>query len=167
LFNYPIEKGYDQKISSHWQAGFVHIGSVTGASISYCAKYCLSIGKEPPSQNKVFMLCSRRPGIGSNYVDNKYLLKYHRHDNNDVTVVDGVKTVIPRYYKDKIYNRFQKDKIKLRNYEKMVENSVDYYSQYCEYDSGQLEQGSATYETQLKEDFIRKTERIINKNCKI
>ena len=24
LFNYPIEKGYDEKISSHWQAGFVY-----------------------------------------------------------------------------------------------------------------------------------------------
>lgn len=167
LFNYPIEKGYDEKISSHWQAGFVHIGSVTGASISYCAKYCLSIGKEPSNQNKVFMLCSRRPGIGSNYMSNNSLLQYHRHDCNDVTVVDGVKTVIPRYYRDKIYNRFQKDKIKLRNYEKMVENSLDYYHEYCEYDSGQLERGAATYETQLKEDFIRKTERIINKNHKI
>lgn len=167
LFNYPIEKGYVEKISSHWQAGFVHIGSVTGASIGYCAKYCLSIGKEPPNKNKVFMLCSRRPGIGSNYLSNNSLLRYHRHDCNDVTVVDGVKTVIPRYYKDRIYNRFQKDKIKLRNYEKMVENSVDYYREYCEYDSRQLEQGAATYETQLKEDFIRKTNRIINKNHKI
>jgi hypothetical protein len=144
LFNYPIKKGYNEKISSHWQAGFVHIGSVTGASISYCAKYCLSIGKEPSNQNKVFMLCSRRPGIGFNYMSNNSLLRYHRHDCNDVTVVDGVKTVIPRYYRDKIYNRFQKDKIKLRNYEKMVENSLDYYREYCEYDTRQLEQGAIT-----------------------
>ena len=167
LFNYPITKDYAQKISSHWQAGFVHIGSVTGASIGYCAKYCLSIGKEPAGKNEVFMLCSRKPGIGYNYVNNSKLLRYHHRDANPVTVVDGFKTIIPRYYRDKIYNRFEKDKIKKRNYEKLVENSIEYYREYCEYDTRQLEIGAAGYETQVKQDFIRKTNRIINKSSKI
>lgn len=167
LFNFPLETKYEEIITTAWSNGFVHFGSVTGKSISYCAKYCLSIGAEPSGKNRVFMLCSRKPGIGADYLSNTNLVRFHRHDCNDVTVSNGVKVVLPRYYKDKLYNRFQKDKIKKRNYEGILEKDIEYYQRYSDFDTRQLEEIAPIYSTQLKEEYIRKTNIIINKSNKI
>lgn len=167
LFNFPLDLNYEDIITNSWQKGFVHFGSVTGRSISYCAKYCLSIGAEPVGKNPVFMLCSRKPGIGNSYLDSSSLCRYHRHGANDVAVSNGSKTVLPRYYKDKLFNRFQKEIIKKRNYERILENDIEYHTQYNQYDAEQIERGEPSYQTQLKADYVRKTEIIINKSNKL
>ena len=63
LFNIPgsvedVTKG----ISQAWQHGFVSIGSVTEASINYCAKYCITKNSTPAGRDPCFSLMSRRPG---------------------------------------------------------------------------------------------------------
>ena len=92
-----------------WGKGFVYSGRVTPASIHYCTYYHLGLrdsgngGERTPE----FVLMSRKPGIGYGYLEEKAM---YNIENNDFSVISegGIRQSLPRYYKDKIFNKLQK-----------------------------------------------------------
>lgn len=56
---------------------------------------------------------SRRPGIGLNYLTEP-MLKWHREDDRMYVIKDGYKQAIPRYYRDKIFDPFERSLIQFQ-----------------------------------------------------
>lgn len=105
----PVSSGseytlYESKIlSSLWTAGSHVIGNVDFESAAYVARYCTKKitgpmaadhyqGREPE-----FLVMSRRPGIGTAYIE-KYQSEMYTHDN---VIVNGVPSSLPRFYDTK------------------------------------------------------------------
>lgn len=92
-----------------WGKGIVHVGDVTRASIHYVAKYMINRvgdfgGREPP-----FSLMSRRPGIGVSYVAS--MRGWHLDDMRNYSQVNGIKGRLPRYLRDKIFSKEQREQL--------------------------------------------------------
>lgn len=117
LFNADIET-----IDKAWklddkEIGYIHTGDVTKASVGYTLKYISKIGKIPLFERDdrlpEFSVMSK--GLGKNYLT-KNMIKYHRTDLLNkmfITIEDGKKIALPRYYKDKIYQPMEKQWIGL------------------------------------------------------
>lgn len=114
LFNLPLECDLQDLLVSTWQKGHVHIGDVTDASISYCAKYCMAYEEEFPEEiTRPFMLCSKRPPIGGSYLSPENKRWHQRAYRNYVVHPGGVKDALPRFYKDRIFTtKHSKEMIK-------------------------------------------------------
>nr|QJI53651.1 MAG: replication-associated protein [Cressdnaviricota sp.] len=87
--------------------GHIHTGTVEGASIGYSLKYISKPTIIPLHRNDdrvpEFALMSK--GLGSGYVNLK-TQKWHLLDPENrmyLTLTDGRKVSMPRYYKDRIY----------------------------------------------------------------
>ena len=96
--------------------GNVHFGDVGDASVGYTLKY-ISKDKKIPQFNgddrqKEFALMSK--GLGAGYLT-KNMIKWHTKGNIENKVYlplkDGKKAAMPRYYKDKLYDKGQKFRI--------------------------------------------------------
>lgn len=114
LFGYPPKCNIGDVLLKSWTHGHIKVGSVTGASINYCTKYCLiggiddkffafldSYGAERP-----FMVCSNRPAIGSSYLQSQAVVDYFCNNRTLFYVKDGYKLPLPRYYREKIFSPF-------------------------------------------------------------
>lgn len=118
LFNYPKEYDLHIDLLNSWNSGIVHIGNVTGKSISYCVKYLYKVNDLPPDREPHFMLCSRNPGIGSEFLTAEQRSYLTSTGLPNRVVDDGVTKILPRYYRDKLdLDFFQKAKLKLRTAE--------------------------------------------------
>lgn len=121
LFNYPhlLDNKLDEYIRTSWRNGFIRVDPVNPARINYVTSYCLDSSTLPKGYVKNFMLCSRRPGIGSGYLDKDVILSYHRDSMDDWCYLpqDGkvIKVKMPRYYSDKIFSEECRDEIVLEN----------------------------------------------------
>lgn len=111
LFNFPHEFDLKCALRDTWQLcsplqwnldGV--IGSVTGQSINYVASYCTKLY---PDGRKNICGMSRRPAIGSSYLteDTK---QYHKETLNLVSHDFKNTYRLPRYYRDKIFNDYEK-----------------------------------------------------------
>ena len=96
--------------------GNVHFGDVGDASVGYTLKY-ISKDKKIPQFNgddrqKEFALMSK--GLGAGYLTEN-MVKWHTKGNIENKVYlplkDGKKATMPRYYKDKLYDKGQKFRI--------------------------------------------------------
>jgi hypothetical protein len=96
--------------------GNVHFGDVGDASVGYTLKY-ISKDKKIPQFNgddrqKEFALMSK--GLGAGYLTEN-MIKWHTKGNIENKVYlplkDGKKAAMPRYYKDKLYDKGQKFRI--------------------------------------------------------
>lgn len=113
IFNVP-DWSYIEKA---WGMGNVFYGdSVNEAAIGYTLKYMDKPKRIPMHRNddreKEFSLMSK--GLGANYI-NEETLKYHHADLVNrvyLTVEDGKKITMPRYYKEKIYHPLERMAIK-------------------------------------------------------
>ncbi|MEM3714555.1 MAG: hypothetical protein QXF82_06375, partial [Nitrososphaeria archaeon] len=104
LFNLPQNKV--DYITTCWNAkGFCKIGTITPASIHYVTKYHVNKTHFPESANPSFTLMSRKPGIGYHYVDKFKTFHQGNIDRAHITQLGGVKRRLPRYLKDKLYNK--------------------------------------------------------------
>ena len=141
-------------IQKTWQKGFVHFGDVSGRSISYTTKYMLKKFLNLDKEFRPFLLCSK--GLGKNYVEKKK--SFHRVDPvNRGYVVDegGVKQRMPRYYREKLFTKFEKE---LQN-EKILSEL---------YDSAANETAEIVrMKTSLQENYRRKQNRILFEKGKI
>ncbi len=101
LFNYvaPIEK-----LREAWGHGHIHVGTVSPASINYCAKYHTLKGNAIEGRNKPFMQVSKGMGIG--YVATNQ--QYHKQQMVGYVQIHEKKFPMPRYYKDKIFSDQEK-----------------------------------------------------------
>lgn len=92
---------------THEYYGKVHIGTVTPESANYVASYVVKKVKGPHAKEYYaslgiepeFVLMSRRPGIGSDYV-NSHSGYYRTHN---FVAMKGIKYPLPRYYKEKAH----------------------------------------------------------------
>lgn len=115
MFNLPLNYVYqDQTIwietllSEIWPYGQINVGTVTPESIGYVAKYQISKGTQDGSKRPVFSLMSKN--LGLDYV--KKFAQYHRETLTPyVTELGGTKHGLPRYYKDRLFNKKQKQLI--------------------------------------------------------
>lgn len=107
----PDKKGFKVKLDS-WDKGNCFVGDVTYDSACYVASYTckklLAFGnKIPYSKNSYvdmgllppFLLMSRRPGIGSHYLENNA----ERIRRREYLIgKNGKHVAVPRYYRDKL-----------------------------------------------------------------
>lgn len=125
----PEDKDLLQK---SWTFGFTHIGRITDRSINYCCKYHVLRGAYPPGTEPSFSLVSK--GIGINYVDK--MKDYHREASHMRTFywLDQYKKPLPRYFKQKIFNKYQLEDIAERARviyeEKMLKESVNEHKKH-------------------------------------
>lgn len=82
--------------------GFVKHGDVNIASIQYCCKYHVN------PDEKGFVLMSK--GIGRNYIDK--MADFHLNNiDRSFYPLNQKKLKLPRYFKEKLYDRSERDKI--------------------------------------------------------
>jgi len=120
-------------ISSNWKAGFTHLENVTQAAIHYVTKYMIN-RKSDINRQKEFSLSSK--GLGKSYVD--VAGETHKKQMSDtVYYAGGHKSTMPRYLKQKIFDKEQleiiaeknKDLIKtLSHDERIQENKYKRYT---------------------------------------
>lgn len=123
LFNFPqlLKAKLDEYLSNAWDLGFIRVDPVSDARINYVTSYCLDSSTLPPYLDKNFMLCSRRPGLGSSYLDNDRVVNYHVANLDDKCILPthgkAVKVKMPRYYSDKLFSELQRNQINDKNAE--------------------------------------------------
>ncbi len=95
--------------------GNIHFGDVGEASVGYTLKYISKEKKIPMFQGddrqKEFALMSK--GLGKGYLTEQIVKWHKRNIENRVylPLKDGKKAAMPRYYKDKLYDKGQKFRI--------------------------------------------------------
>jgi hypothetical protein len=98
-----------------WQLGSIDVGTVTGASIGYVMKYISKPQKIPAHRNDDrgmgFSVMSK--GLGENYVTDAIKRWHHADIYNRMNIVieDGKIIAMPRYYKDRIYEKEKRQMI--------------------------------------------------------
>ena len=99
LFNCQNE----DNIVKSWKLGFCKVDKVEGASIHYVTKYHVNKTHYPNGSEKPFALISKRPAIGSNYINR--MKDYHEGniDRAFYTELGGRKQKLPRYYRQRLY----------------------------------------------------------------
>lgn len=105
IFNHDSE----QVLRSSWTSrtgepyGIVDIRPVNEARLRYCTKYVIQRGNAIDAKKpKPFMVCSRAYGIGLWYLTDD-MLRWHRENRANYTMVHGIKGRLPRYYTNKIW----------------------------------------------------------------
>lgn len=100
---------FSESVSKAWTFGHFHVGTVSSSSISYVTKYVIGKTSYPSGADKPFTLCSRRPGIGFDYVDR--MSSWHESDSTRFYSVrtGGIKVSLPRYYKEKLYSKYDRE----------------------------------------------------------
>lgn len=96
-----------ERLPQVWGKGHVKVGSVSAASINYCAGYLIQLSAYPKNANKPFSLMSRRPGIGHEYL--RLFGNYHK-DNNVIKArdINGNIVVLPSYYRKKLFSSLRR-----------------------------------------------------------
>lgn len=111
------------KLDGIWSLGMVDVGTVEFASIHYVTKYVINRQTDYPGREPPFSMMSKRPGIGSNYL--QYATDWHRDHKANFVNINGTLARLPRIYKDKIWpiidldnpdlNRAQRHKLQKQN----------------------------------------------------
>lgn len=127
------------KIQGAWGLGQIHYGTVTGASVGYCLKYMAKPGRIPLHKNDdrqpEFGLMSK--GLGKSYLSQN-MVQWHKNSIEDrmyCVLKDGRKISMPRYYKDKIYESWERklaastqlNKIREEEEKRIKEGGETYY----------------------------------------
>lgn len=93
--------------------GLVHIGTVTPASVAYCTKYIIQpdVAVFDSNLQKPFSLMSRAYGIGGHYLSQEMIAWHRAGDRNYAIHEDGIKSRLPRFYREKIWPSIPKDQV--------------------------------------------------------
>lgn len=98
----------DVEVRKAWQKGFVTVADLNDGRIDYISTYCIKFFNRPPDGHlENFMLCSRRPFIGADYLTSE-MKNYHHESKNTFISVNGYKHKLPRIYRDKIFDDVEK-----------------------------------------------------------
>lgn len=150
LFNADIES-----IQPAWNMGQVHYGKVGEASVGYTLKYICKQSKIPKHRNddrtKEFALMSK--GLGKNYINSK-MIDWHKADLTNrmyVNLKDGKKATMPRYYKEKMYTDEEKQEIKQKSIEKLIQQKQEEFQKILTIE--QLSQKNKLKKSQIQKDF--------------
>lgn len=109
IFNFPrqLERRVNEIFDAAWSSGFIRIDPVTSGRIAYVTSYCFDEFL-PQGYEKNFMLCSRRPAIGSSLLSDSTLCNYICNSPLPRVPVcsSGGETYfyrLPKYYKEKLF----------------------------------------------------------------
>lgn len=106
IFNYEGKEKFLQSIWCHPKTkeplGIVHIGKVTEASVKYTTKYIIQRVAHTSKLAKPFALMSRSYALGGHYLSDE-MVKWHRENNANYTLMYGQKGRLPRFFKQKIW----------------------------------------------------------------
>lgn len=110
-------------IGPAWGLGDIHYGEVSGASVGYTLKYLAKPTWYPMHRNddRYPQFSRMSKGLGKGYLT-PAIIQYHKANLEDrmcLTLPDGRKAAMPRYYKDKIYNSEERGYLK-GYFEKML-----------------------------------------------
>lgn len=92
----------------HWNHGHGTFGQVSGASVGYTLKYMSKPKQKVQTVLPEFRVMSK--GLGADYLAPS-IASWHHSDLKErmyCTTRDGKKLAMPRYYKDKIYDEYQR-----------------------------------------------------------
>lgn len=168
LFNFPFTFNLDTTLRECWNLGFVSVGDVNGASINYVCKYCLAYTDVEDFPARPFMLCSRRPAIGSNYSSNDAIVRYHKLTKHDYVVDDGgYKSAMPRYYREKIFSPFERYSLSESRRLEREERERKQFLKDFEVDCFNVNLNVPTMEAQRKLDYVRKISKSLKKSSKL
>lgn len=126
LFNYP-PKDYillSKEINELWKKTdkFFMLNKVcepiNGSRIGYVAGYGTTRKMAPSGADPNFMLCSRRPAIGSSYLSSDTIAYHYRTGKMSVSFSSG-SYALHRYFRDRISDDDFKERAK-ENYEKYI-----------------------------------------------
>lgn len=93
-----------------WRGGIVHIGMCNEASIHYVTKYVVNRHMGPnPIREPPFATMSRKPGLGSTYIQSHS--NWQKAGYKNYVQRDGFKQAIPRYYKERMFDKWERDHI--------------------------------------------------------
>lgn len=125
-------KNFDDAVKSCWKLGFCHIGKVTPASINYVTKYLITKSTFPDNQNKPFILMSRKPMLGYDYVQN--LSKWHSSNvtRNYMPGPHGEKIPLHRGFREHLKKHFDIDiKVEYQYSDKVLTPEQLMYNEHC------------------------------------
>lgn len=114
LFNLPIdpievirERKILEFLKEVWKFGIIHVGKVESASINYSLAYIIIPKVDQDNLTRQFAVMSTKPPIGINYLSKNQ--KFHKSNLTDVTTLPGgQKIMLPRLFRDKIFNKAEK-----------------------------------------------------------
>lgn len=178
LFNHPDEIDLRDSLEKSWTFGFCDIGTCTPASIHYVTKYTLAskliededlrlsspvFNFDHPLDDSLlyptFMVCSKRPGIGSGYLSDR-LIKWHKKDVKTYVQLFSQKLLMPRYYRDKVFkDETSKHIIRNRSASANQDFELDYDRLYSSTDAINIASDLPSIATQnrlLTDKFIRR-----------
>lgn len=135
------------ELEKSWHS-IISIGELTDGRIDYLSTYCIKFFNEAPvGKISNFMLCSRRPFIGSGFLTSEMC--------NNVRVkmvpfisVNGFKKPFPRIYKEKIFDDEMVIALreKMEDYQKKTyEERIKFYASSLEYSQAVIRQYSLDY----------------------
>jgi hypothetical protein len=112
-----LDKDITDDVEASWTFGHCVVSPLTPERVGYVANYhTVKSLICPEGMNKPFALMSRKPGLGANYL--KYADEI-RSKEMTFTRIDGSPYVIPRYYKEKIYNGHQRRMLSVKQREEL------------------------------------------------
>lgn len=95
-------------LSEKWHHGSVHFGNLTAASIAYTLKYIVQ-PKQGDNETKQRSRLQASKGIGASYLTAE-VHEYHSGDEENPVFesrIDGAVRPLPRYYRTKIFTKYQ------------------------------------------------------------
>lgn len=140
MFNIPDVDFY-KLVYKTWPYGRISCDKINQARIGYCANYMYGKCEQNADEfidetNKLPMLSSRRPGIGSGYL-NQLIVDWHKDGYKNFYQDGKIKYPLPRFYKDKIFDDDDKATIYYRNQKRLKEERMkeilklhDFYQKY-------------------------------------
>jgi len=113
IFN--LDPKHHETVKTSWGLGFIQIRPISTGRIRYVTGYIIGKNFFPENLTKPFALMSK--GLGLSYLEEKY--NYHKENLiNHVTYPGGMKGALPRYYKDKIFDKYEKSYNAIQNLQK-------------------------------------------------
>lgn len=105
LFNVPYNHpDLGEVISFIWDKGFSHVGIINEGAIDYCTDYLFKNDRK-----KVVRSISN--GIGLGYITPEVTHYHQKTLGGYVRVSNNVKKAMPRYYKERLFTREQREQI--------------------------------------------------------
>lgn len=89
------------KVTDIWGLGMCRVDECEPASIHYVTKYVINRVTDAQGRTSPFAFMSKRPGLGVNYLATH--TQWHRAAMRNYTEVNGQKSRIPRFYKNRLF----------------------------------------------------------------
>ncbi len=115
-------------IEKAWSHGHIHVGKIQPASIGYVLKYILNPRQgDNEIKQKEYAVFSK--GLGLAYLT-PAMYNYHAGDYQNprlTTIIDGREIPLPRYYRQKIFTKYQLRSNAVKQYYKSLRKRFDDY----------------------------------------